>query len=62
VAGAFKSPKTYYYKFEIALRLLKQTEKTKDAAFEEIKCLTSAKSSGMYSHIIMYIFLFSMLS
>ncbi|MBU2906396.1 beta-lactamase family protein [Arenibacter algicola] len=46
VDGAFENPETCYYQFEAALGFLKRTEKTADNAFEHIKTLSSAKTSG----------------
>lgn len=46
VDGAFENPETCYYQYEAALGLLKRTKKTADNAFEHIKTLSSAKTSG----------------
>ena len=46
VDGAFENPETCYYQFEAALGFLKRTDKTPDNAFEHIKTLSSAKTSG----------------
>lgn len=46
VDGAYENPETCYYQFEASLGFLKRTDETAVNAFEHIKSLSSAKSSG----------------